>query len=82
MLLVALEILLLRETTKMAHRKIPVQIKTNKLTLGDLNAFVGAVVGTNPDASELIVICRSATRDAKNAIGNYPFKIKIVEKEF
>lgn len=66
----------------MAQRKIPVQIKTNKLTLPKLNEFVGAVIGTNPDASELIVICRSATRDAKNAVSSYPFRITIVEKEF
>ena len=66
----------------MAQRKIPVQIKTNKLTLPKLNEFVGAVIGTNLDASELIVICRSATRDAKNAVSSYRFKITIVEKEF
>ena len=66
----------------MAQRKIPVQIKTNKLTLPKLNEFVGAVIGTNPYASELIVICRSATRDAKNATSSYSFKITIVEKEF
>ncbi|MCY7390689.1 MAG: hypothetical protein LH647_04060 [Leptolyngbyaceae cyanobacterium CAN_BIN12] len=66
----------------MAQRKIPVQIKTNKLTRPKLNEFVGAVIGTNPDASELIVICRSATREAKDAATSYPFRVTIVEKDF
>jgi hypothetical protein len=65
-----------------AYRKIPIQIKTNKLTLPKLNEFIGGVIRTNPDASEVIIICRSATRDARNVANDYPFKVTIVEKEF
>lgn len=66
----------------MAQRKIALEFKDKELTGPELDQIVGALVRTNPDADELIVRCRRATRPARIAAeqNQYQVKVTIVER--
>ncbi|MGK7899786.1 MAG: hypothetical protein AB4372_40760 [Xenococcus sp. (in: cyanobacteria)] len=57
-----------------------VETKDTRLDRPMLDQIVGAQLRTNPDAKELIIRCRSATRTVYEAINNYNIKITIVER--
>lgn len=65
----------------MATRKIPLECKDRHLTRPMLDQIVGAQIRTNSDASELIILCRSAARTAYEAVHDYKIKITIVPRK-
>ncbi len=65
----------------MAKRKIALEFKDRRLTRPMLDQIVGAQTRTNPDATELIVRCRSATKTVYDALGEYGIKITIVARD-
>lgn len=61
-------------------RKIALEFKDRHLTRPMLDQIVGAQIRTNPDATELIVRCRSAAKTVYAEIDAYPLKITIIER--
>jgi hypothetical protein len=62
----------------MAQSKIAYEIKNRRLTRPMLDSIVGALIRTNPDADELIVLCRGASREALKAVNDYSIRVTIV----
>ncbi|MGI0480688.1 hypothetical protein ACN4EE_07850 [Geminocystis sp. CENA526] len=46
-----------------------------------LDQIIGAQTRTNPDATEIIIRCRTAAKTAYDAISEYPIRITIVARE-
>lgn len=65
----------------MARRKIALEFKNRHLTRPMLDQIVGAQMRTNPDATEIIIRCRSAAKTAYAAISNFSIPITIVARE-
>ncbi|HEY9300434.1 MAG TPA: hypothetical protein VIQ31_29540 [Phormidium sp.] len=65
----------------MAKRKIALEFKDRHLTRPMLDQIVGAQTRTNPDATDLIIRCRSAARTAYAAVNDYNIKITIVARD-
>lgn len=65
----------------MARRKIALEFKNRHLTRPMLDQIVGAQIRTNPDATEIIIRCRSAAKTAYAAIGDFSIPITIVARE-
>lgn len=65
----------------MARRKIALEFKNRHLTRPMLDQIVGAQIRTNPDATEIIIRCRSAAKTAYAAIDDFSIPIKIVPRE-
>jgi predicted Fe-Mo cluster-binding NifX family protein len=61
----------------MAKHKISLEVKT-KLGRPELDGIVGASLRSNPDADEIVVICKEASREAYKAVSDYGIKITIV----
>mgnify|MGYP006426876625 CR=1 FL=1 len=64
----------------MAKKKIAVEYKNRHLTQPMLDQIVGAQTRTNPDASELIIRCKSAAKTAYDAANKYDIKVTIVAR--
>jgi hypothetical protein len=65
----------------MAKRKIALEYKDRHLTRPILDQIVGAQIRTNPDATEVIIRCRSAAKTAYAAVGDYKIMITIVARD-
>ena len=65
----------------MAYQKIALEYKDRHLTRPVLDQIVGAQTRAVPDATEIIIRCRSAARTAYEAVDSYPIKITIVARE-
>ncbi len=65
----------------MAKRKIAIEYKNRHLTRPMLDQIIGAQTRTNPDATEIIIRCRTAAKTAYDAISEYPIRITIVARE-
>ncbi|MEH2409583.1 hypothetical protein [Nostoc sp.] len=65
----------------MAQHKIAVEFKNRHLTRPMLDMIVGAQLRAVPDATEIIVRCRSAAKTAYEAIDSYGIRITIVARE-
>lgn len=65
----------------MAKRKIALEFKDRHLTRPILDQIVGAQIRTNPDATELIIRCRSAAKTAYAAVNDYGIAITIVARD-
>jgi hypothetical protein len=61
-----------------AYQKTLLEYKDRHLTRPELDGIVGAALRTNPDATEIIVRCRSAAKTVYEATHLYPVKITIV----
>ncbi|WP_017304437.1 hypothetical protein [Spirulina subsalsa] len=55
----------------MAKKEIALEFKDRHLTRPDLDQIVGAKTRAVPDASEIIVRCRSAARTVSEAVDSY-----------
>lgn len=64
----------------MPKRKIALEYKNQHLTRPILDQIVGAQVRTNPDATELVIRCKSAAKTAYAAVDEYDIKITIVAR--
>ena len=62
----------------MAKRKFAYEVKDRRLTRPMLDGIVGAQLRAVPDATEIIVRCRSATKTAYDAVGCYGIRVTIV----
>jgi hypothetical protein len=62
----------------MAHQKTLLEYKDRHLTRPELDGIIGAALRTNPDATEIIVRCRSATQPAYEAASSWGIKVTIV----
>lgn len=66
----------------MAHHEIAIEYKDRHLTRPMLDGIVGAKLRAAPNATEIIIRCRSAARTAHEAINSYPgVRITIVARE-
>jgi len=65
----------------MARQKIALEFKDRHLTCPMLDQIVGAQLRAVPDATEIIIRCRSATRTAYEAVDSYGVRITIVARE-
>jgi hypothetical protein len=65
----------------MARQKIALEFKDRHLTRPILDQIVGAQLRAVPDATEIIIRCRSVTRTVYEAINSYGVKITIVARE-
>lgn len=65
----------------MAYQKIALEYKDRHLTRPMLDQIVGAQLRAVPDATEIIIRCRSAARTAHEAVDSYSIKITIVARE-
>jgi hypothetical protein len=65
----------------MARQNIALEFKDRDLTRPDLDQIVGAQLRAVPDATEIIIRCRSAARTVYEAINSYGIKITIVARE-
>lgn len=65
----------------MARHKIALEFKDRHLTRPMLDQIVGATIRSNSDANEIIIRCRSATKTAYNAVGEYNIKITIAARD-
>jgi hypothetical protein len=62
----------------MAHQKTLLEYKDRHLDRPTLDGIVGAALRTNPDATEIIVRCRSATKTAYEAASSWSIRVTIV----
>lgn len=65
----------------MAYQKIALEYKDRHLTRPMLDQIVGAQLRAVPDATEIIIRCRSAARTVYEAVDSYSIKITIVARE-
>lgn len=65
----------------MARRKIALEFKDRHLTRPMLDQIVGAQLRAVPDATEIIIRCRSAAKTALEAANSYGIRITIVARE-
>jgi succinyl-CoA synthetase alpha subunit len=65
----------------MAQQKIALEFKDRHLTRPILDQIIGAQRRTNPDATEVIIRCRSAAKTVYQAIDSYDIKITIVARK-
>ncbi len=65
----------------MARQKIALEYKDRHLTRPMLDQIVGAQLRAVPDATEIIIRCRSAARTAYEAVDSYGVRITIVARE-
>lgn len=65
----------------MAKQKIALEFKDIHLKRPMLDQIVGAQLRSVPDATEIIIRCRSAARTVYEAINSYRIKITIVATE-
>lgn len=65
----------------MVQKKIALEYKYRDLDRPTLDGIVGAQIRAVPDASEIIIRCRSVTRRAYEAANLYGIKITIVPRE-
>jgi hypothetical protein len=65
----------------MARQKIALEFKDRHLTRPILDQIVGAQLRLVPDATEIIIRCRSAAKTAYEAVDSYGVKITIVARE-
>jgi len=65
----------------MAQQKIALEYKDRHLTRPILDQIVGAQLRAVPDATEIIIRCRSAAKTVYEAVGAYRIKITIVARE-
>ncbi|MGL4379281.1 MAG: hypothetical protein ACRCT1_22780 [Microcoleaceae cyanobacterium] len=64
----------------MAQKKIALEYKT-RLDRPALDGIVGAQTRAAPDATEIIIRCRSVTKTALDAVNSYGIRITIVARE-
>jgi hypothetical protein len=62
----------------MAYKKIALECKNRELTRPILDGIVGAQLRAVPDATEIIIPCRSATKPAYEAVNSYGIKVTII----
>jgi hypothetical protein len=66
----------------MAKKEIALEYKDRHLSVKDLREIVGAQSFSVPEATEIIIRCRSAARTVYKAIDSYEgIKITIVARE-
>jgi hypothetical protein len=65
----------------MAKKKIALEFKDRHLDRPTLDGIVGAQLRAVPDATEIIVRCRSAAKTALDAADSYGIKITIVPNQ-
>lgn len=65
----------------MAYKKIALEFKDRHLTRPILDQIVGAQLRAVPDATEIIIRCRSAAKTALEAVDSYGIRITIVARE-
>ena len=65
----------------MARQKIALEFKDRHLTRPMLDQIVGAQLRAVPDATEIIIRCRSAAKTALEAVNSYGLRITIVPRE-
>lgn len=65
----------------MAQKKIAMEFKDRHLTRPMLDQIVGAQLRAVPDATEIIIRCRSAAKTALEAVDSYRIRITIVARE-
>lgn len=62
----------------MAYRKIALEYKDRHLDRPTLDGIVGAQTRAVPDATEIIIRCRSAAKTALDAVNLYGIKVTII----
>lgn len=65
----------------MANKKIALEFKNRHLDRPTLDGIVGAQLRQVPDATEIIVRCRSATKTALDAANSYRIRVTIVPNQ-
>lgn len=65
----------------MAQKKIALEFKNRHLDRPTLDGIVGAQLRAVPDATEIIIRCRSVTKPAIEAANSYQIRITIVPRE-
>ena len=65
----------------MATKKIALEYKDRHLTRPMLDQIVGAQTRAVPDATEIIIRCKSAAKTAYNAAASYSIPVTIVENK-
>lgn len=65
----------------MSQQKIALEFKDRHLTRPILDGIVGAQLRAVPDATEIIIRCRSAAKTAYDAVDSYGIRITIVARE-
>jgi hypothetical protein len=65
----------------MPKKKIALEYKNRHLDRPTLDGIVGAQRRAVPDATEIIVRCRSVTKTALNAVDSYGIRVTIVARE-
>lgn len=64
----------------MALKKIALEFKNRDLDRPTLDGIVGAQLRAVPDATEIIIRCRSVTKTALEAVNSYGIRITIVTR--
>jgi hypothetical protein len=62
----------------MATKKIALEYKNRHLTRPMLDQIVGAQTRAVPDATEIIIRCKSAAKTAYKSAGSYSIRVTIV----
>lgn len=65
----------------MANQKIALEFKDRHLTRPMLDQIVGAQLRAVPDATEIIIRCRSAARTSYESADSYGIRVTIVARE-
>lgn len=65
----------------MAQQKIALEFKDRHLTRPMLDQIVGAQLRAVPDATEIIIRCRSAAKTVYEEVNAYSVRITIVARE-
>lgn len=65
----------------MAHKEIALEYKDRHLTRPMLDQIVGAKLRAAPNATEIIIRCRSVAKTALEAVDSYGIRITIVARE-